>query len=179
MVIKDSDATVVNGARNWGSGLHARRSTRAVALQAPSGDPIANLRTPQAITADARQRGKLDFLSAINRDHAGRAAGNTELEARIESYELAFRMQAEAPEAVDLDSETEATQVTLRHGSRHRPSLRPQLPAGPPARRARRALRAALPRRRQQVGRHTKIEDNHTRALRQRSTSRSPACSRI
>src|SRR5262249_2662780 len=59
-------------------------------------------------TAD-QQRGKLDFLNQLNRQHAQARPQQTELEARIAAYELAFRMQAEAPEAVDLSRETEAT----------------------------------------------------------------------
>jgi uncharacterized protein (DUF1501 family) len=57
-----------------------------------------------------RQRAKLSLLQQFNQTHAASRAQQTELEARIESYELAFRMQAQAPLAVDLAQETEATQ---------------------------------------------------------------------
>jgi hypothetical protein len=59
--------------------------------------------------SDEQQRGKLQYLHQLNRQHADERPEQTELEARIRSYELAFRMQAEAPEAVDLSLETEAT----------------------------------------------------------------------
>ncbi len=72
------------------------------------GEPIANLRTPIAV-GDDRQCAKLAFLDALNRRHAASRPDLTELDARIKSYELAFRMQAEALEAVDLRGETEAT----------------------------------------------------------------------
>lgn len=73
-------------------------------------EPIPNLNTPEAV-ADAQQRGKLDLLTKFNREFAGKHPAQTELDARLLSYELAFRMQAEAPEAVDLTKETEATKT--------------------------------------------------------------------
>jgi uncharacterized protein (DUF1501 family) len=72
-------------------------------------EPIANLRTPDRLGPD-RQRGKLALLDALNRRHLEQRSGDPELDARIRSYELAFRMQAEAPEAVDLSQETAETQ---------------------------------------------------------------------
>src|SRR5213078_4008280 len=53
------------------------------------------------------QRGTLDLLRAMNEQDLD--SSDTELSARIASYELAFRMQSAAPEAVDLSSESEAT----------------------------------------------------------------------
>ena len=70
--------------------------------------PIPNLNNPEGIT-DRRQRTKLSLLKSLNQGFANQHTRQTELEARIASYELAFRMQAEAPEAVDLSQETEAT----------------------------------------------------------------------
>lgn len=55
------------------------------------------------------QRRQLDFLAAMNRRDAERAGAEAELDARVASFELAFRMQMEAPTALDLDRETEAT----------------------------------------------------------------------
>ena len=57
----------------------------------------------------ATQRAQLDLLGQVNRDHLVQAGADPALEARIESFELAFRMQREAPEAMDLGAETEAT----------------------------------------------------------------------
>jgi uncharacterized protein (DUF1501 family) len=74
-----------------------------------SSEPIPNLSPPQGAT-DEQQRAKLDLLNQLNRGHALSRPEQTELDARIASYELAFRMQAEAPEAVDISKETEATQ---------------------------------------------------------------------
>jgi hypothetical protein len=56
-----------------------------------------------------RQRAQLDLLGEMNREHLARTGGDSALEARIESFELAFRMQMEAPEAMDVASESGAT----------------------------------------------------------------------
>ncbi len=67
--------------------------------------------TNDSVTPDA-QRDQLDLLQAMNRDHlqrAGSAQGDPQIEGVIESYELAFRMQAEAPKVLDIDGETKAT----------------------------------------------------------------------
>lgn len=53
------------------------------------------------------QRRELDLLKAMNRDHFAQSAGDSELEARIASYELAFRMQMEAPGIQDVSGEPE------------------------------------------------------------------------
>src|SRR5204863_1770119 len=70
--------------------------------------PVLNLATPQGITAKA-QRSSLDLIAELNQRHLDDHSDGSELEARIASYELAFRMQSSAPEAVDLTKETEAT----------------------------------------------------------------------
>jgi hypothetical protein len=106
VVLQDNPAQVVNGPRNWGAGFMPA-VYQGVRLQ-NGAEPIPNLHPPAAV-ADEQQRGKLDLLDRLNRDHARARPLQTELEARIASYELAFRMQAEAPDAVDLARETEAT----------------------------------------------------------------------
>jgi hypothetical protein len=108
VVMTDSPALPFNGPRNWGAGFMPAiyQGTR---LQ-PGPDPFANLRTPESV-GDLRQREKLDLLSQLNRRHAAARADVTELDARIRSYELAFRMQAEAPECVDLSRESAATKA--------------------------------------------------------------------
>jgi uncharacterized protein (DUF1501 family) len=72
-------------------------------------EPILNLHS-SARTSDDRQRGKLEYLRKLNQRHLAARGGDDQLEARIASYELAFRMQSYAPEAVDLARETAATQ---------------------------------------------------------------------
>jgi hypothetical protein len=106
VVMQDSDAQVVNGPRNWGAGfMPAIYQGTKLSGGEP---PIANLRTPKGITA-GRQQAKLDLLARLNGDYAAALPEETELDARIRNYELAFRMQAEAPAAVDLAQETEET----------------------------------------------------------------------
>ena len=107
VVIKDTKAMVVNGTRCWGSGFMPA-SYQGTLLE--SGDePISYLNAPKDVSLD-RQRNKLAFLQGLNRRHQISRSSNTDLEARIRSYELAARMQVEAPEAVDLSKETKATQ---------------------------------------------------------------------
>src|ERR1019366_7045686 len=71
-------------------------------------EPIPHLNPPAQISAD-QQRGRLDLLGQLNREHAHTRPQQSELDARISSYELAYRMQAQAPEAIDLAQETEET----------------------------------------------------------------------
>lgn len=106
VVMQDNPAQVINGPRNWGSGFMPALY-QGVRMQGGS-EPIPNLNTPEGITS-AQQQAKLGFLGELNRRFAEAHPEQTELEARIASYELAFRMQAEAPEAVDLRRETQAT----------------------------------------------------------------------
>jgi hypothetical protein len=107
VVMQDNNATVVNGPRNWGSGFMPA-VYQGIRFH-PGPEPITDLNTPEGVSDD-QQRGKLGFLEQLNRNHAFLRQHQTELEARIASYELAFRMQAEAPEAVDFSRESEAIQ---------------------------------------------------------------------
>ncbi len=106
VVMQDNSSSVVNGPRNWGGGFMPAvyQGTRITA----SSEPIPNLNTPEGVTDD-EQRAKLDMLNQINRGHAATRQLQSELEARIASYELAFRMQAAAPEAVEFARESDAT----------------------------------------------------------------------
>jgi len=70
--------------------------------------PILDLATPHG-TSGETQRATLDFIRRMDERHIAERPGDTELEARLASYELAFRMQASAPEAVDISRESEAT----------------------------------------------------------------------
>jgi hypothetical protein len=106
VVILDKRGGPIGGQPNWSGGFMP--STFAGTLFRPVGDPILDLRGPSYI--DSRvQREQLDLLAKINQEHLDARPGGQDLAARINSYELAFRMQAEAPEAVDLSQETPAT----------------------------------------------------------------------
>ncbi len=106
VVMQDNSKEVVNGPRNWGSGFMPAvyQGTRFQGGETP----ISNLRTPSGLT-EPRQIGKLDFLKQLNREHADLRPEQTELDARIRNYELAFRMQATAPDAVNLAEENAET----------------------------------------------------------------------
>ncbi len=116
VVMCDNKGRPVNGPRNWGSGFMPA-SHQGVRILGGNEEPIADLNTPASLTS-ARQHGKLSLLQKWNKRHAQSRPQESELEARIQSYELAFRMQAEAPVAVDLQGETEATKAL--YGLDHR-----------------------------------------------------------
>ncbi len=107
VVIKDSKTPVVNGPRNWGAAFMPAvyQGTRLETGKVP----IPNLFTPKGIL-EQQQQNKLQFLNTLNNNHLNSRPQQTELDARILSYELAFRMQSAAPEVVDLSKETEETQ---------------------------------------------------------------------
>lgn len=75
----------------------------------PTGSPIDNLDRPGELTEIA-QRNQLDLLKKLNVLHQDQRAAESELAARIESFELAYRMQSAAPDAMKLESESQATQ---------------------------------------------------------------------
>jgi hypothetical protein len=107
VVLLDSDREPPGGNRVWGSGFMPAGHQGTKFL--PGKNPILHL-NPPAEVGDVRQRGKLDYINQLNRDYLAKRQNDSELEARIASYELAFQMQSHAPEAVDLSQETQATQ---------------------------------------------------------------------
>ena len=72
----------------------------------PTGDPIANLKRVAGMT-DLGQRQQLGLLEKLNQIHLDHHPEQRELAARIESFELAYRMQMSAPESLDIESEPE------------------------------------------------------------------------
>jgi hypothetical protein len=71
-------------------------------------DPILYLRNPEGVSRET-QRETLNFIGQLDKAHDAARPGDSTLEARIASYELAFRMQSAAPDAVDFAKETQAT----------------------------------------------------------------------
>ena len=106
VVMYDWRGGPIAGPQNWGAGFLPSQH-QGVPLRS-SGSPILNLALPNGATPTT-QRAQLDLLAELNRQHAEQRPGEGELEARIKSYELAYRMQTAAPEAIDLSQETEAT----------------------------------------------------------------------
>ncbi len=91
-------------ALNWGAGFLP--SVYQGTWLRPQGEPIDNLKRPGALN-DERQRAQLDLLAKLNRRSLAESAAENELAARIESFELAYRMQTAAPEAFDVQREPE------------------------------------------------------------------------
>ncbi len=94
-------------AQNWGSGF-LPGIYQGTALK-HQGAPIEDLYRSSDMT-DGEQRAQLDLLARLNRRELATHSGESDLSARIESFELAYRMQMAAPEALDVTKETLATQ---------------------------------------------------------------------
>jgi hypothetical protein len=106
-VVLTDDRVVRGGPTNWSAGF-LPATYQGTHFQ-KEGPPILDL-TPPDDVSDQRQRSRLDYLRALNRHHAAQYPSDDELDARMESYELAYRMQGAAPDAVDLSKESETTQ---------------------------------------------------------------------
>lgn len=106
VVMLDPTGGPISGAKNWSSGYMP--ATYAGTVMRSSGTPILDLTPPEGMTREV-QRTLLDSLSAYNHEHLAARPDNSELAARVSSYELAFQMQQHAPEAVDFAQESEAT----------------------------------------------------------------------
>src|SRR5216110_186193 len=95
-----------SGVQNYSSGFLP--ATYSGTLFRGGDTPILNLKPPSG-TTDEQERSKLEYLKALNERYARDKQDDSELDARTRSYELAYQMQAAAPEAVDLTGESEAT----------------------------------------------------------------------
>ena len=102
------------GAANWSNGFLPAHY-QGTPLR-PQGAPVLDMNPPEYVSEE-QQRANLDFLGEMNRGHMQRHPEHAELAARIESYELAFRMQAEMPGAIDIESEPESTRELYGVGS--------------------------------------------------------------
>ena len=94
------------GAANWSNG-YLPAQFQGTPLR-PEGSPILDLNPPKGVSRQ-RQRANLDLLAKLNQGHLAARPGRSELEARLNSYELAYRMQMEVPDILDLDGESAAT----------------------------------------------------------------------
>jgi hypothetical protein len=107
IVLGDKRGATIGGAGVWGNGFlpAAFQGT----LFRSGAAPIVDLHRPAHLSS-AEQRKELDLLRWMNEKHRDARSNASELDARIASYELAFRMQSKAPELVDLGQESAATQ---------------------------------------------------------------------
>ncbi|MBD3676326.1 MAG: DUF1501 domain-containing protein [Planctomycetaceae bacterium] len=94
------------GAANWSNG-YLPAFYQGTPLR-PTGSPILDLQPPSGVTPK-RQRRNLDLLATMNQRHAEQHPQHDELTARLENYELAYRMQTEVPDAIDLSGESRQT----------------------------------------------------------------------
>ena len=106
VVMNDYRGGPFGGPSDWSAGFMPA-SYQGTLFRAV-GDPIVDLQPPEGMTAE-QQRARLDTLAKLNELDMKKYPGSSQLAARISSYELAYRMQGCAPEAVDVSSESEAT----------------------------------------------------------------------
>ena len=107
VVMLDPTGGPISGAKNWSSGYMP--ATYQGSVFRVEGAPLLDLAPPVGMTAKL-QRQMLDQLNQMNHQHLELRSDNSELKARIASYELAYEMQKTAPEAVDLAQESSETQ---------------------------------------------------------------------
>ena len=106
VVLPDPGGGLKGGPPAWGSG-YLPASYQGVTMR-PGASPILDLR-PQPGVSSAQQRRNLGLIDSLNRHHLQARDNDDLLTARVKAYELAFRMQSEAPALVDIGRETKAT----------------------------------------------------------------------
>ncbi len=106
VVMTDPRALVGGGAGNWSSGF-LPSNYQGVPFRS-TGLPVLNLKPPAGLSPE-KQREHLNFIGKLNEEYLRQNPGEQEMAARIRTYELAYRMQSEATEAVDLSKETTPT----------------------------------------------------------------------
>ena len=105
-VVLTDDKEVLGGPKNWSSGF---LPASYQGTQFRQGDtPILNLKPPEGVT-DERQKSRLSLLKQLNHHWGADKTEDTDLDARVKSFELAYEMQSAGAEAVDISKETEAT----------------------------------------------------------------------
>jgi hypothetical protein len=107
VVMLDPRGGPISGAKNWNSGYMPAQYEGTIFRS--QGTPILDLARPAELS-EAGQRRLLDTLREFNDDHAARLGNDSKLAARVASYELAFKMQSSAPEAVDFSQEPQHIQ---------------------------------------------------------------------
>src|SRR5260370_3100757 len=106
VVIYDARGGALVGPCDWSQGLMPAAYQGTVSRA--SGPPSIDLKPPAGV-APEQEHARLDLLMKLNERDAQKYPGDTELAARINSYELAYRMQSCAPEAVNVENESAAT----------------------------------------------------------------------
>lgn len=104
IVMGDRRGATIGGASVWGNGYLPAEYQGTLFRNGAT--PIVDLNPHGSLE---QQRAELDLLKQFNEQHLSDRTNTSELEARIATYELAFRMQSKAPELVDLAKESDAT----------------------------------------------------------------------
>jgi hypothetical protein len=120
VVLPDPRAYPWGGSLQWSNGF-LPAATQGTAFRS-SGDPVPDLSNPPGTDLASREAG-MEWLAKMNRRYAEEHAGDTNLEARLRSYELAGRMQLNVPEATDLKGESEATRKMYGFGGKETEAL--------------------------------------------------------
>ena len=107
IVMLDKTGGPISGAKNWSSG-YMPASYQGTVMRS-EGTPILDLKPPKGMTLEM-QRALINRLNEQNTRHLVDRVDNTDLSARIASYELAYKMQMHAPDAVDISKEPENIQ---------------------------------------------------------------------
>ena len=176
VVLPDFRSLPFSGSQQWGPGF-LPASYQGTVLRW-KGDPILDLKPPADVTAASAGESRWSLLRSYNQEFLARHFTNPDLQGRMDSYELAYRMQAEVPGVLDIAGEPEATREmygTERSGDG---VFRQALSDGAEAGGEGRAVRAALYAR-ASPGTGTRRSSRTTRRTPPRPTSRSRRCSRI
>lgn len=110
VVLPDPRGVPPNGPGNWSAGF-LPAAHQATTIRVGSPNPIYDLEPPKSakfITKESEKDG-LALLEKINHQHLAERAGDSRLDARIASYEMAAKLQLSAPEVLSIDGETDAT----------------------------------------------------------------------
>ena len=107
-VVMTDSGDPLGGPRNWGNAWLP--ATFQGTPFRKDGSPILHLAPPSSVS-ESQQREKLALISDLDRIHAATRADDSRLAARVAAYELAYRMQSRAPEAVDLGQESDETKA--------------------------------------------------------------------
>ncbi len=125
-VVLNSGRGTSGGASNWTSGFLP--TSYAGVVFRSKGEPVLNLENPAGIDRYLQRR-TIDAVGELNRAHFSQF-GDDEINSRISAYELAFRMQAAAPELIDFTSESQTT-LDAYGVDREDPRIKSDRPGGP------------------------------------------------
>ncbi len=167
VVLPDPGGGIKGGPPAYGAGFLP--ASHQGTLMRSGSSPIIDLEPSHGLSR-AAQRRTLDLIARLNARHLAERGDDSELAARIQSYELAYRMQSAAPEAVDLSGETDETKCLYGLDRKETAEFGRALPAGSPADRARCPVRPALLRGTSPAG---------TRTMMSRPITRGCACAPI